>query len=121
MATVNTSKRLTDKAEPWIAEAIKEHGNGEPVIWELGITAFPDPSVTVLDGNSTDLSDSVGSLPALVLFLELPTEDPTITAYAAPILAPFGLTERTVNQTVKVTLEVLRAARAARAEGFDTA
>jgi hypothetical protein len=114
------SNRILDIAKPWIVTAIEEHGQGEPVTWELGLTAFPDPSATVLNGNSTDPSDSVGSLPALVMFLELPTKDPSVTAYAAPILAPQGLNRERVNEMVKDTLEAIRSARAKRQAELDS-
>jgi hypothetical protein len=103
--TTKTPKRLTDKVKPWITKAIVEHSlDQEEVTWDYGLATFPDPAVE--DGAS------VSMVPALVLYLEIPTGDPeTPSVYMNAIMAPFSITEKRVNLAVKNTLESLRSAR----------
>lgn len=100
---MNTPKRITDKAKPWIVKAIKEHGNGEAILWELAVMAYPDPSVTD--------EESSGAIPVLVLYLEIPGRVVDTSIYGSAILAPFQLKEGRVNESIKVTLESLLRAR----------
>lgn len=110
--TTAPSKRLSDRAKPWIVKAVKEHGQDDQVTWDFGLTTFPDPSATDLMDYSADPSAIVSLIPALVLYLEIPTGDPSMpAAYMNSILAPYSLTEALVNDAVKATLETLRVAR----------
>ena len=91
---MTTPKRLTDKAKPWIIKILKELSPEETITWELTVDTFPDPSATAFNDDSTDLSDSVGLLPALVVYLEVDGIDPKTSIYGATIVAPFQLNEK---------------------------
>jgi hypothetical protein len=109
---INTPKRISDKAKPWIIKAIKEHGQDDQVTWDFGLATFPDPSATDPMDFSTDPSAIVALIPALVLYLEIPTGDPTTPAvYMNAILAPYNFSEQRVNDAIEATLQTLRDAR----------
>lgn len=115
MATI--PKRLTDKAKPWVVQALKEdhNRNDEPVIWELGLSAFPDLASTASQiVEDSDDSSALVPVPSLVLYLEIPDVDPKGALYLATVLSPYLLNRDSVKQAVFDGLQSLRDTRAQR-------
>jgi hypothetical protein len=99
--------RLSDKAKKMVVKALQAEAGDERVVWELGVTAFPDPSAgSFKDEDGADLSVNA-FLPVLVLYLEIPGPN-ELSVYGSSILPPFGLDQATVDAAVKSSLEALR-------------
>jgi hypothetical protein len=104
------SKRLTTEASRWVEGILDEdfRSTGEIVVWDISVMVFPDLAAAASTVEDSADPSAIVPLPVVVLYLELPGASPDTSVYMSPILAPFGLTEQTVQETVGEALESLR-------------
>jgi hypothetical protein len=105
-----TPKSLLQKVKPMVTKVLKEEmGDEEWLIYEVGVSTFPDPTALALsDGDSAEPSAVVSIIPVIVVYLEIPGAKDGTSMYAAPILVPFQVTVDEVRERLQATLADMR-------------